>query len=41
MDRPTTMGLDISRAVFLEALRKAAVGLPATAHAAIAVYEPK
>jgi len=41
MERPTTMGLDINRAVFLKALERAAVGLAATADATIVVYESK
>jgi hypothetical protein len=41
MERPTTMGLDVSRAVFLEAVRKAAVGLSASADATIVVYDSK
>ncbi|HNU01296.1 MAG TPA: hypothetical protein PKM55_11470 [Acidobacteriota bacterium] len=41
MERPTAMGLDLDRAAFLEAVRRAADAAPAAAAASIVVYEPR
>ena len=41
MERPTAMGLDLDRAAFLKAVRRAADAAPAAAAASIVVYEPR
>lgn len=41
MQRPTAMGLDINRAAFLEAARKASIGLPKRTEATIVVFGEK